>query len=87
MIEVDIGVTDRLAREIAGYGADAVVLEPQSLRDEVLDAAAGARQARGRMNHVSTRLVRLLNMVPYFQANPRITAPQAAADLGVTDNS
>ena len=30
------------------------------------------------------RLVRLLNMVPYFQANPRITAAEAAADLGVT---
>ena len=29
-------MTDRLAREIASYGADAVVLEPQSLRDEVL---------------------------------------------------
>ncbi|MGE2736897.1 helix-turn-helix transcriptional regulator [Mycolicibacterium vaccae] len=33
---------------------------------------------------VSTRLVRLLNMVPYFQANPRITYDEAAADLGVT---
>ena len=29
-------MTDRLAREIAGYGADAVVLEPQALRDDVL---------------------------------------------------
>ncbi len=36
VIELDIGMTDRLAREIASYGADAVVLEPQSLRDEVL---------------------------------------------------
>jgi proteasome accessory factor C len=33
---------------------------------------------------VSTRLVRLLNMVPYFQANPRITFEEAASDLGVT---
>jgi proteasome accessory factor C len=33
---------------------------------------------------VSTRLVRLLNMVPYFQANPRITFAEAAADLGVS---
>jgi proteasome accessory factor C len=33
---------------------------------------------------VSTRLVRLLNMVPYFQANPRITRAEAAARLGVT---
>ena len=36
------------------------------------------------MTPVSTRLVRLLNMVPYFQANPRVTRAQAAADLGVT---
>ena len=35
-ITVDLGVTDRLAREIASYGADAVALEPQSLRDDVL---------------------------------------------------
>ena len=35
-ITLDIGMTDRLAREIAGYGADAVVLEPPSLRDDVL---------------------------------------------------
>lgn len=36
------------------------------------------------MSPVSTRLVRLLNMVPYFQANPRITYAEAAADLGVS---
>jgi proteasome accessory factor C len=36
------------------------------------------------MTHVSTRLVRLLNMVPYFQANPQVTRAQAAADLGVS---
>jgi proteasome accessory factor B len=36
-IAIDIGRQDRLAREIAGYGADAVVLEPQSLRDDVVD--------------------------------------------------
>ncbi|QNI07379.1 YafY family transcriptional regulator [Mycobacterium kubicae] len=36
------------------------------------------------MTSVSTRLVRLLNMVPYFQANPRITRAEAAADLGVS---
>jgi proteasome accessory factor C len=34
---------------------------------------------------VSTRLVRLLNMVPYFQANPRITRAEAAAELGVSE--
>ncbi|MGH3969986.1 MAG: helix-turn-helix transcriptional regulator, partial [Mycobacterium sp.] len=36
VIELDIGSTDRLAQEITGYGADAVVLEPQSLREDVL---------------------------------------------------
>ncbi|EUA59226.1 WYL domain protein [Mycobacterium intracellulare 1956] len=36
MIELDIRSTDQLARDIAGYGADALVLEPQSLRDDVL---------------------------------------------------
>ena len=33
---------------------------------------------------LSTRLSRLLNMVPYFLANPGISAPEAAADLGVS---
>lgn len=44
IIGVDIGTYDRLAREIAGYGADAVVLDPPSLRDDVvarLSARAG----------------------------------------------
>ncbi|OBG61545.1 YafY family protein [Mycobacterium sp. E3339] len=36
VIDLDIKSSDGLAREIAGYGADAVVLEPQSLRDDVL---------------------------------------------------
>ena len=36
------------------------------------------------MTPVSDRLVRLLNMVPYFEANPRITRAEAAAELGVT---
>ncbi|MEZ0366386.1 helix-turn-helix transcriptional regulator [Mycobacterium sp. pUA109] len=36
VIEIDVGFPDRLARDIAGYGADAVVLAPQSLRDDVL---------------------------------------------------
>lgn len=35
-IALDIGMLDRLAREIASYGADAVVLEPESLRDNVI---------------------------------------------------
>jgi proteasome accessory factor C len=37
------------------------------------------------MTQLSNRLVRLLNMVPYFQANPRITRAKAAADLGVSE--
>lgn len=36
------------------------------------------------MTAVSNRLVRLLNMVPYFQANPRITRAEAAVELGVS---
>ena len=37
VIELDIGTTGRLAGDIAGYGADAGVLEPSSLREDVLD--------------------------------------------------
>lgn len=36
-IAIDIGRQDRLAREVAGYGADAVVLEPESLREDVIE--------------------------------------------------
>jgi proteasome accessory factor B len=36
VIEIDIGTTGRVARDIAGYAADAVVLEPATLRDEVV---------------------------------------------------
>jgi proteasome accessory factor B len=36
VFEIDIGPRDRLAREIAGYGADAIVLEPESLRVNVV---------------------------------------------------
>jgi proteasome accessory factor B len=36
VIEIDIGTRDRLAREVAGYGADALVLEPEALREDVL---------------------------------------------------
>jgi len=48
VIELDIGTTGRVARDIAGYGPDAVVLEPDSLRDEVLSrlrAHAGEGEA------------------------------------------
>jgi len=36
VIEIDIGTTGAVARDIAGYAADAVVLEPATLRDEVV---------------------------------------------------
>lgn len=36
LLAIDLSSADRLVREIAGYGADAIVLEPQELRDEVL---------------------------------------------------
>jgi proteasome accessory factor B len=45
LIELDIRTRDGLAREIAGYGADAVVLAPASLRADVIErlsAHAGA---------------------------------------------
>lgn len=56
VIELDIRSTDQLARDIAGYGADALVLEPHSLRDDVLARlrahagadAVGAGQPPGR---------------------------------------
>jgi proteasome accessory factor B len=36
VIELEMGSTDQLARDITGYGADAVALHPQSLREDVL---------------------------------------------------
>jgi proteasome accessory factor B len=48
VIEVDIGSVDALAREVAGYGADAVVLDPQSLRDDVLTRLRGQAGDVGR---------------------------------------
>lgn len=56
VIELDISFADQLARDIAGYGPDALVLEPQSLRDDVLARlrahaggdAVGAGQPPGR---------------------------------------
>ncbi|MGH3583151.1 MAG: WYL domain-containing protein, partial [Mycobacterium sp.] len=36
VITVDIGMSDRLAREIASYGSDAVALEPPALREDVV---------------------------------------------------
>jgi proteasome accessory factor B len=48
VIEIDIGSVDALAREVAGYGADAVVLDPQSLRDDVLTRLRGQAGDVGR---------------------------------------
>ncbi|MGV0837938.1 helix-turn-helix transcriptional regulator [Mycolicibacterium thermoresistibile] len=36
LLTLEVGTQDRLAREITSYGADAVALEPQSLRDDVV---------------------------------------------------
>lgn len=36
VLEVDVTNTDWIAREVAGYGADVLVLDPVSLRDEVI---------------------------------------------------
>ena len=36
VIELEVGALDWLAREVAGYGADALVIEPGSLRQDVL---------------------------------------------------
>ena len=36
VIELEISFSDRLARDISGHGADAIVLEPESLRLDVL---------------------------------------------------
>ncbi|OBA64097.1 WYL domain-containing protein [Mycobacterium sp. 1100029.7] len=46
VIEIEIGSVDRLARDIAGYGADAVVLEPPTLRDDVLTRLRAQAVAR-----------------------------------------
>ncbi len=46
VLELDIGFNDRLAREIAAYGADAIVLEPASLREDVLTRLRGAAEER-----------------------------------------
>ena len=48
VIELDIRSADGLARDVAGYGADAIVLEPQSLREDVLAPVARAQAERGR---------------------------------------
>jgi proteasome accessory factor B len=47
-IQLDIGMIDKLAREIASYGPDAVALEPEALRADVLDRLrAQAEQTDG----------------------------------------
>lgn len=47
LIDIEIGSQELLAREIAGYGADAIVVEPASLRDDVLERLrTSAEEAR-----------------------------------------
>ena len=46
VFDIDAGALDWLVREVTGYGADALLLEPQSLREDVLarlTAQAGQR--------------------------------------------
>ncbi|WNG84644.1 YafY family protein [Mycobacterium sp. ITM-2016-00316] len=45
-ITVDIGMYDRLAREIASYGTDAVALDPPQLRDDVVARLRGQAEIR-----------------------------------------
>jgi proteasome accessory factor B len=45
VIEVDAGAPEWLAREIAGHGADALVLEPVSLREDVLARLTAAARS------------------------------------------
>jgi proteasome accessory factor B len=49
-LTVEYGMPDPLAREIASYGPDAVALEPQSLRDDVL---ARLRAQAGQIDEVT----------------------------------
>ena len=46
VIELDVSALDRLAREVAGYGADALVLEPISLREDVVSRLTAQAQDR-----------------------------------------
>lgn len=47
VVELEVDAMDWLAREAAGYGADALVLEPASLREDVLARlTAQAREDR-----------------------------------------
>ena len=41
-----VNALDRLAREVAGYGADALVLEPMSLREDVVARLTAQAQDR-----------------------------------------
>jgi proteasome accessory factor B len=44
VIELDIGAPDWLAREVAGYGQDALVLDTGSLREDVVARLTAAAQ-------------------------------------------
>ena len=46
VIELNVSALDRLAREVAGYGADALVLEPASLREDVVARLTAQAQDR-----------------------------------------
>jgi proteasome accessory factor B len=46
VIELNVSALDRLTREVAGYGADALVLEPASLREDVVARLTAQAQDR-----------------------------------------
>ena len=60
-------------------------IRPNYVHD-VLTKLKDAGTGRGDVvsNRLSSRLSRLLNLVPYFIANPGMSAAEAAAELGVT---
>ena len=87
VFELDIGPRDRLAREIAGYGADAIVLEPESLRENVLAPAAGPG---GGSRHESASRRGWSGCSTWCRTSrptQRITFAEAAADLGVSPSN
>lgn len=46
-LTVEIGMFDRLAREVASYGADAIALEPEALRAEVIARLSAQAKVAG----------------------------------------
>ena len=85
-IELELDSTGRLAREIAGHGADALVIEPQELRDDVC-AHAWPAHAESAMTAVSATPGAAAELGAVLPANPRISYEDAASDLGASARS